>query len=550
VAEDLWPTDPESVGSYRLLRRLGTGGMGQVYLARSPGGRLVAVKVIRPDLAAEPGFRARFAREVSAARTVSGIFTAPVLDADPEGPQPWLATAYVPGPSLAAAVAEHGPLPAGVVLTLGAGLAEGLQAIHAAGLVHRDLKPSNVLLADDGPRVIDFGISRATDASMLTQAGTIMGSPGFLSPEQAEGREVGPPSDVFSLGAVLAFAAGGEGPFGTGTAASLVYRVVNAAPNLSAVPDQLRPVIDRCLAKDPASRPTAGELLASFGAAQRAPQWLPPAPPAAPPAGPGTPPWASAETGYHARTQTHLTPTPPWTPAGVTPPARPAGGTTPAWAPGGPAAPAGPMGPAGPAGPMGPMGTVPGPTSSRGNRGRAALIAGAALVLAAASAGIALAVTSHSGAASAAPATHQSVPSATASPALATTSPAPASTSPVAAKSPAAKAAPSVVGVWTGTYTCNQGLSGVRLTITGAGGDTVRAIAEFYAVPSNPGVPDGSYVLTGNYSASGGLVLIPDYWINEPAGYEMVGLSGPAPNGNSMHGKVQGVNCTTFSVTR
>ncbi len=278
----------------------------------------MAVKVIRPDLAAEPGFRARFAREVAAARTVSGIFTAPVLDADPEGPHPWLATAYVPGPSLAAAVAERGPLPADVVLTLGAGLAEGLQAIHAAGLVHRDLKPSNVLLADDGPRVIDFGISRATDASMLTQAGTIMGSPGFLSPEQAEGREVGPPSDVFSLGAVLAFAAGGEGPFGTGTAASLVYRVVNAAPNLSAVPDQLRPVIDRCLAKNPAGRPTAGELLASFGAAQRAPQWLPPAPQAGPPAGPGTPPWAGAEAGYHARTQTHLTPTPPWTPVGVT----------------------------------------------------------------------------------------------------------------------------------------------------------------------------------------------------------------------------------------
>ena len=260
------PTDPQTVGSYRLLRRLGTGGMGQVYLARSPGGRLVAVKVIRTDLAAEHGFRARFAREVAAARTVSGIFTAPVVDADTEGPQPWLATAYVPGPSLAAAVAERGPLPPGVVLTLGAGLAEGLQAIHAVGLVHRDMKPSNVLLADDGPRVIDFGISRSADASMLTQAGTIMGSPGFLSPEQAEGRPVGPPSDVFSLGAVLVFAATGEGPFGTGTVASLVYRVVNAAPNLANVPPQLRPVIERCLAKNPADRPTASELLGLFGA--------------------------------------------------------------------------------------------------------------------------------------------------------------------------------------------------------------------------------------------------------------------------------------------
>src|SRR5262249_16753052 len=194
-----------AVGPYGVLGRWGDGGVGQVFLGRSAGGRLVAVKVIRPELAEEPGFRARFAREVDAARTVCGLFTAPVADADVQGQVPWLATAYVPGPSLADAVDDQGPLPGDSVMTLAARRAEGLEAIHAAGLVHRDLKPSNVLLAEDGPRVIDFGISRAVEASVLTQAGTVMGSPGYMSPEQAEGRDVGPPSDVFSLGAVLTF---------------------------------------------------------------------------------------------------------------------------------------------------------------------------------------------------------------------------------------------------------------------------------------------------------------------------------------------------------
>ena len=207
MVTELRAGDPRSAGRFRLLGRLGAGGMGQVFLGRSAGGRLVAVKVIRPELAGDPGFRARFAREVAAAQKVSGLFTALVVDADADGPMPWLATAYVAGPSLAEAVEAHGPLPEASVLTLAAGLAEGLEAIHAAGVVHRDLKPSNVLLADDGPRVIDFGISRAAEASVLTQSGTVMGSPGFMSPEQAEGREVGPPGDVFSLGAVLAFAA-------------------------------------------------------------------------------------------------------------------------------------------------------------------------------------------------------------------------------------------------------------------------------------------------------------------------------------------------------
>ena len=187
-----------------------------MFLGRSPGGRLVAVKVVRAELAGQAEFRDRFAREVAAARKVSGLFTAPVVDADVGAPVPWLATAYVPGPSLAEAITRHGPLPATSVLALAAGLAEGLGAIHTAGIVHRDLKPSNLLLAEDGPRIIDFGISRAAEASMLTGTGVVFGSPSFMSPEQARGHRVGPPSDVFSLGAVLTFAATGEGPFGTG----------------------------------------------------------------------------------------------------------------------------------------------------------------------------------------------------------------------------------------------------------------------------------------------------------------------------------------------
>jgi serine/threonine protein kinase len=270
---ELQPGEPELIGPYRVRGRLGTGGMGRVYLGLSPGGRSVAVKVIRADLAQDAEFRARFRREVAVARKVSGLFTAPVIDADVDGPVPWLATAYVPGPSLADAVSEHGPLPAASVLALARGLAEGLSAIHAAGVVHRDLKPANVLLAEDGPRVIDFGISRAVEASALTHTGLVVGSPGFMSPEQAEGREVGPPSDIFSLGAVLAFAATGQGPFGSGSTPALVYRVVHSGPQLDLVPAEVRSLAERCLAKDPALRPTADDLLAA--AAYPAAGWLP-----------------------------------------------------------------------------------------------------------------------------------------------------------------------------------------------------------------------------------------------------------------------------------
>src|SRR5512142_1499781 len=249
--------------------------MGQVFLGRSPGGRLVAVKLVRAELAGQAEFRSRFAREVAAARTVSGVFTAAVVDADVDAPVPWLATAYVPGPSLADAITGHGPLPAASVLALAAGLAEGLGAIHAAGIVHRDLKPSNVLLAEDGPRIIDFGIARAAEASMLTGTGVVFGSAAFMSPEQARGNRVGPPSDVFSLGAVLAFAATGQGPFGSGSGPTLMYRVVFAPPDISGLPADIRPLVERCLAKDPAQRPGTEQLLAELGTAPPASGWLP-----------------------------------------------------------------------------------------------------------------------------------------------------------------------------------------------------------------------------------------------------------------------------------
>ena len=275
VAQQLQPRDPQKVGPYWLLGRLGSGGMGQVFLGRSPGGRLIAVKVVRAELAGQTEFRNRFAREVAAARAVSGLFTAPVVDADVDAPMPWLATAYVPGPSLAEAITRHGPLPATSVLALAAGLAEGLGAIHAAGIVHRDLKPPNVLLAEDGPRVIDFGISRAAEAAALTGVGVVFGSPSFMSPEQAKGHRVGPPSDVFSLGAVLTFAATGQGPFGTGPSATLLYRVVFTPPDVGGLPAGLRPLIERCLAKDPEQRPSTEQLLAELNTAPPASGWLP-----------------------------------------------------------------------------------------------------------------------------------------------------------------------------------------------------------------------------------------------------------------------------------
>ncbi|MEU4066854.1 protein kinase [Streptomyces wedmorensis] len=250
------------LGHYQVAELLGAGGMGEVYLAHSPSGRAVAVKVIREDLAAKPGFRERFAREVQAARQVSGAFTAPVLDADTTGPTPWMATQYVDGPTLAEVVAEHGPLPADDVWRLASGLCEALRDIHRAGLVHRDLKPGNILLADDGPRVIDFGISRVVDATALTQSGQILGTPLFMAPEQFRTpRDAGPAADVFALGSVLVYAATGHGPFDADTPYAIAWNAVHEAPDLTGLPDSLHPVVTPCLHKDPTARPTPTDLL-------------------------------------------------------------------------------------------------------------------------------------------------------------------------------------------------------------------------------------------------------------------------------------------------
>jgi len=236
--------------------------MGQVYLAFSPGGRALAVKVIHPELARDPAFLARFRHEVATARQVNGAYTAPVVDASSEGESPpWLATAFVPGPPLADIVVTRGSLTPESVWRLAAGLVEALHAVHSHGLIHRDLKPANVLLAADGPRVIDFGIARALDATTATATGTIVGTASFMSPEQAEGLPVGPASDVFSLGSVLAYAATGAGPFGTGTPTSILYRIVHTQPSLEGISGPLRDLIARCLTKDPAERATLTELM-------------------------------------------------------------------------------------------------------------------------------------------------------------------------------------------------------------------------------------------------------------------------------------------------
>jgi serine/threonine protein kinase len=264
--EPLSANDPRMIGEFRLHSRLGAGGMGQVYLGFSPAGRAVAIKVIHSQFGGDPEFLRRFSHEVTAARAVGGMYTAPVVDSSVTDSSPWLATAYVPGPPLSAVVGRYGALPEAAVWRLAAGLAEALRAVHAAGVIHRDLKPANVLLADDGPHVIDFGISRPFHGTQLTSAGMVIGTPGYMSPEQAKSGPAGPASDIFSLGCVLAYAATGGPPFEGDNAASVLYRIVSTEPDLSAIPPRLRQVIEACLKKDPDQRPEPAQVIAMINA--------------------------------------------------------------------------------------------------------------------------------------------------------------------------------------------------------------------------------------------------------------------------------------------
>ncbi|MFE3501006.1 serine/threonine-protein kinase [Kitasatospora sp. NPDC059160] len=312
--------DPREIGGYLLEGRLGAGGMGVVYRARSVSGRQVAVKVIRPELAADAEFRARFRQEVTAARKVSGAFTAPVLDADPDAPAPWLATLFVPGPSLGERVSGQGPLTPPEVRRLAAGLAEALQEIHRVGLIHRDLKPGNVLLAEDGPRVIDFGIARSAGETQLTSTGVAVGTPPFMAPEQFRNGTATTATDVFALGSVLAFAATGRGPFGADSSHAVGFRVVYEEPDLAGLAPELYPLIIGCLAKEAEQRPTVDGLLRMTGEAarERTVQLR---------TGPVAPAPASAPAPAPATVPAPVVPTPtapnPVAPASVPPPAPP-----------------------------------------------------------------------------------------------------------------------------------------------------------------------------------------------------------------------------------
>ncbi len=441
----LLQTDPSQVGRYRLVARLGAGGMGVVYLGVSPDGQQFAVKVLRPELADDPEFRVRFGREVTMLTRVQGVCTVRVIEADTQAPKPFLVTEYADGPSLSEYIGARGPLDAGMLYGLATGLAEALAAIHAAGIVHRDLKPSNVLLTAGGPKVIDFGIAQALDTTSLTKTGITVGSAGFMAPEQVMGK-AGTAADIFTWAVTVAYAASGQSPFGTGASDVILYRIMHGAPDISAVPAGLRPLVEAALAKEPHDRPTAQQLLSQL-----------------------THTAARPSVGYDNATQTVLAQT--WHPSAPGPAVRPTG---PAMPPSGPTMP--------------PSGPAP-PTGSRPPRRRKLLlpvVLALAFVLAAGGTALGLALASPSTAthgatgasttptrpAQVAPATTYGATAPPTSPAASTTSPASTYTStPVstAASTPASTAAqlPALV---VGTY------SGMKPTEIAYSGDATNVV--------------------------------------------------------------------------
>lgn len=551
--------DPRQVGPYRLLMRLGEGGMGRVYLGRSPGGRTVAVKLVHAGLVGAPGFRERFAREVRAVQAVSGKGTAPVVAAAPEAAVPWLASAYVPGPSLAEAVHQYGPLPEAALWRLLSGLAEALEVVHASGLVHRDLKPSNVLLSLDRPVLIDFGIARAADGAALTGTGFVVGSPGYMSPEQAEGRDVTAAGDVFSLGTVLAYAATGRGPFGGGSGPELLYRVVHHEPDLSGVPDAFAATVRECLAKSPERRPSPSALRARAEAARRdeGADWLP-APLASAIArraeqllnldveentGAGDGRAAIPSTAVVTEVDPRRAPGPHSAPTR----------TAPDHGVPGPPPPAAPVPPR-PAPSHAP--TVPQAYKARtGRRGGSSkpvlwvVIAGIAAVTAVIIASRA-GDTSTSSSPGAEPGTTSARPTAQET----SHSPDPR---PDAATEQATEDPSPLAGEWRGSYFCNQGKTGLTLTVSQDGGD-LTATFDFYPLASNPDVPPGSFAMRGTHTGTR-MRLYGDHWLEEPDNYRMVGLSaevvGKSPRKitgsvTEADGAASSDSCTTFTVEK
>jgi len=546
--------DPTRVGAFRLAARVGAGGMGVVFLgvpdgpvsaasgsassgaevSGPAGAGLVAVKLVHARIAALPDYRARFRREVAAARVVAGTCTARVLAADAEAPRPWLATEYVAGPSLAEVVGLGGRLSAAPTEALAVGLAEALVAIHRAGVVHRDLKPANVLVTATGPKLIDFGMARPlpeagdVTASEVTRAGAIVGSPGYLAPEQADvGSRVGPAADVWAWALTVAFAATGRPVFGVGSAEALLYRSMHLEPDLAGVPDRLLPAVRAALARDPARRPSAAALLAGLVGDAADPVsatarvldrlW-----------GPDVAAWAGAVPGV--------------APVGV--PAVSAAAAS--WPPGQGAGPADWSAPARfatppPGGPAGDgLGTLPpgrGVVAAAGGRYRRWTWVVAVVLAGLAGAGISAAATRGGG---------QPVPRPTV--VVATSRPVAGASLP---------ASPGVTGLldgrWTGSYVCRQGVTALQLDIMSvpAAPGLVTAVFTFGPSPDNPNPPSGAFTMSGMFEGDQ-LTLAGDVWIERPLGYSLVGLAGTysSVGVQQIKGQVRGTGCGTFTVQK